>query len=92
MMYILQTNRTASNCLWRYRRRPGQDRLVWSEEDDAKLKEAVGLFGENWQSGAKISTFFTSSPLTPYLRSQSRGSSDATRTSASTAGQSRFAR
>lgn len=47
---VLQTQRTAADCLKQYRGRAGQ-RKPWSAVEDAKLVEAVHKFGENWQSG-----------------------------------------
>ncbi|GAA6064469.1 hypothetical protein JCM10212_001818 [Sporobolomyces blumeae] len=44
----LGNNRVAWHCLKTYRSRPGQ-RDDWSKTEDDRLREAIRLYGENWQ-------------------------------------------
>jgi hypothetical protein len=36
----------------------------WTVEEDAKLREAIKIYGENWQSGMQRSTFLSAKNLT----------------------------
>ncbi|GAA6003749.1 uncharacterized protein JCM10292_003357 [Rhodotorula paludigena] len=49
----LGTKRPVSDVLRQWRRRPASTRDVWTADEDDKLREAVQLFGENWQSIAR---------------------------------------
>ena len=48
----LGTNRTATACLKQYRKKP-LEKKDWTPAEDSKLKEAISMYGANWQSVAR---------------------------------------
>jgi hypothetical protein len=83
---VSQTNRTAAECLRQYRAKI-VTKKEWTAEEDELLREAVKMYGENWQSGerplpqmAQISSEHTTLP------SQSPATLVGTPISASTGG------
>ena len=46
----LGTGRSVATCLRQYRKKPLQKK-DWQPEEDNRLREAMSMFGANWQSG-----------------------------------------
>ncbi|GAA5886192.1 hypothetical protein JCM6882_004294 [Rhodosporidiobolus microsporus] len=67
----LGTNRTPADCLRAWRRRPGQNKKVggFTKDEDEAIREAVRLFGENWQAVARHTGLTSSQAHTRWTKS-----------------------